>query len=67
MKMEPKVEDKKVGREVNVGKDEVHSKGELDNPNIKMIEKKRNIVVRMTDVTSVGGKAILHKIAKPRK
>ena len=65
--MKPRVEDNKFGRKDDVGEDEVHNKGELDNPNIEMIEMKRNIIARMIDVTSVVGKATLHEIVKPEK
>ena len=44
-----------------MGEDEVYREGELDNPSIEMIEKRRNIVTKMIDVTSVARKA------KPRR
>ena len=63
--MKLQIEDK-IGREADVGEDEVYSNGELNNPNIEVIEKKRNIVIRIIDVTSVAEKATLHKIVKPK-
>ena len=41
MKVKPQVEDNKGGKEVDVGKDEVYSKRELENLNTEMIAKKK--------------------------
>ena len=64
LKVKSQVEDNNIGREANVGKDEVHSKREQDNPNIEITKKKRNIVVKMIDVTSVSRKTTLHEIVE---
>ena len=66
MKVKPQVEDTKVGREANVGEVKVYSEWELDNLDTEMMEKKRNIVARMINATSVVGKATLHEIAELR-
>ena len=58
MKVKPHIEGNKIGKEANIGEDEVLSEGELDSPNIEMIKKKRNITIRMIDATSVAKKAI---------
>ena len=50
-----------------MGKDEVYSERELDNANIEMIEMKRNIVVKIPDVTSVARNVTLQEIVEPRK
>ena len=39
--MKPQVEDNKVGKEANMGEDRVYNKAELDNLNIKIIEKEK--------------------------
>ena len=50
-----------------MGEDEVCNEGELDNPNIKLIEKKRNIITRMIDVINAAGKITLHKIVEAER
>ncbi|KAJ1380743.1 gag-polypeptide of LTR copia-type [Sesbania bispinosa] len=52
----------KVGREVDM--EEVHNEGEQDNPDIGMIERKRDIVAKTIDVTSVAGKVTLLEIVE---
>ena len=47
-----------------MGEDKVHSKGDLDNSNIEMTKKKRNIITNIINAISMVGKAILHKIVE---